>query len=293
MYPAPFEYLKAGSVKEAAELLGKHPDSRLLAGGHSLLPAMKMRLATPTALIDIGGLTDLAGIRVEKKALRIGALTTHAAIADSPDVGKHCPVLAETAAQIGDLQVRNRGTIGGSLAHADPAADFPTTLLALGATLTATGAKKGREIAAADFFVSLFTTALKEGELLTGIAVPGYGSGTGAAYVKHRHPASSYAVVGVAAVVTLEKGRCTKAAIAVGGASATPRPARPADSAQFEGGESRRIKDLEQAHIAHRLDEESGVKQVHDGVLGTAGVGVHRQPVRGLFGIERAFAVLR
>ncbi|HEX7251657.1 MAG TPA: FAD binding domain-containing protein, partial [Thermoanaerobaculia bacterium] len=203
MYSGEFDYYRAKSVAEAAALLRKHKNSKLLAGGHSLLPAMRLRLASPSTLVDIGGIRALSGIKARGKSLEIGAMTTHAEIAASEAVRKACPILAEAAAEIGDVQVRNRGTIGGSLAHADPGADYPTVLLALGATLTAVGPRGKREIAVQEFFLDLFTTALKTGELLTTIRISGYGTGTGGVYVKHRHPASSFAVVGVAAVLAV------------------------------------------------------------------------------------------
>lgn len=216
MYAAEFEYYRPKTVAEAAELLRTKKDAKLLAGGHSLLPAMKMRVSAAAALVDIGRIAELRGIKAVPGGLEIGALTTHAEIAASGVVRKACPVLAEAAEQIGDLQVRNRGTIGGSLAHADPAADFPTVMLLLGAKMVAGGPSR-REIPADGFVVDLFTTALQPSELLTGIVVPAYGAGTGAAYLKHRHPASSYAVVGVAALVELKDGKCARVGLAVGG----------------------------------------------------------------------------
>ncbi len=177
MYSSSFDYFRPKTLAEAAQLLKKHKGARLLAGGHSLLPAMKFKLATPKALVDLAGIKGLSGIKAKGKALEIGATTTHAEIAGSALVRKSCPVLAEAAAQIGDLQVRNRGTIGGSIAHADPAADFPTVLVALGATVLARGPKGARKIPAEKFFVDLFTTALKPGEIVTAIAVPGVRQG--------------------------------------------------------------------------------------------------------------------
>jgi aerobic carbon-monoxide dehydrogenase medium subunit len=234
MYPAEFDYYRPRSLAEATTLLRKHKESRVLAGGHSLLPAMRLRLATPKVLVDIGGIGALAGIKAKGKALEIGALTTHAAVASSDRISKACPILSETAAQIGDLQVRNRGTIGGSLAHADPGADYPTVLLALEATVAAAGPTGRREIPAEKFFVDLFTTALKRGEILTSVRVRGYGSGTGAAYWKHRHPASSFAVVGIAAIVEIDEGKCARVALAVGGA--TPNPVRAAAAEELLTG---------------------------------------------------------
>jgi aerobic carbon-monoxide dehydrogenase medium subunit len=204
--------------------------SRVLAGGHSLLPAMKLRMASPSALVDIARIKELSGIKSVKGGggLQIGAMTTHAAIAASEVVRKSCPVLAETAGNIGDLQVRNRGTIGGSIAHADPAADYPTLMLLLGATFTAAGPRGKREIEAEDFFVDLFTTALKPGEILTSVRVP---SESAAVYLKHRHPASSFAVVGVAALAGVKNGKFDRVAVAIGGATAIPVRAKAAEKA--------------------------------------------------------------
>jgi carbon-monoxide dehydrogenase medium subunit len=231
MYAAEFDYHRPKSLAEAQRLLQANKDARLLAGGHSLLPAMKLRVAGPSALVDLSGLKELAGITSDGRALRIGALTTHAAIASSPDVAAGCAILADAASQIGDLQVRNRGTIGGSLAHADPAADFPTVMVALGATLSAAGPSGSRDIPAEGFFKDLFTTDLKPAEILTAVSVPTYGKGTGGAYLKHRHPASSYAVVGVAAIVEVKDGKFARANVVVGGATVNPVRARSAEAA--------------------------------------------------------------
>ena len=179
MRPAEFEYHRPGSLDEALALLGE--ESRPLAGGHSLLPLMKMRLSTPEALVDLADVPGLEGISEDGDGLRVGALATHASVAASELVRSRCPVLAETAALIGDPQVRNRGTLGGSVAHADPAADYPTILTALGATLSVTGENGEREIAADDFFVGMFATALQPGELVVAAKVPATPAGTGAA----------------------------------------------------------------------------------------------------------------
>ncbi len=220
MRPAEFEYHRPGSLDEALSLLGE--ESRPLAGGHSLLPLMKLRLSTPEALVDLAGVPGLDEISEDGDDLRVGALATHASVAASELVRSRCPVLAETAALIGDAQVRNRGTLGGSVAHADPAADYPTILKALGATLSVAGKDGEREIAADDFFVDIFATALLPGELVVAAKVPATPAGRGAAYVKHRHPASFYAVVGVAAVVAVENGSCTSARLTIGGVMGTP-----------------------------------------------------------------------
>ena len=229
MRPAEFEYHRPGSLDEALALLGE--ESRPLAGGHSLLPLMKMRLSTPEALVDLADVPGLDGISEDGDRLRVGALATHASVAASELVRSRCPVLAETAALIGDAQVRNRGTLGGSVAHADPAADYPTILTALGATLSVTGESGEREIAADDFFVGMFATALQPGELVVAAKVPATPAGTGAAYVKHRHPASFYAVVGVAAVVAVENGSCTTARLTIGGVTGAPVDATAAAEA--------------------------------------------------------------
>ena len=224
MFAADFEYYRAGSVAEACQLLAAHPGAKLLAGGHSLIPLLKLRLAAPAAVIDIGRIGGLSGISNGGGALRIGALTTHAEIAAAADVNANAAALAEAASQIGDPAVRNRGTIGGNVAHADPASDLPTVLTALGARFTVSSPDGERSIGAADFFQGMMATALGEQDILTAIHVPASGSGTGTAYVKFSHPASRYAVIGAAAAVTADGGTCTGASVVVGGV--TPVPAR-------------------------------------------------------------------
>jgi carbon-monoxide dehydrogenase medium subunit len=217
-HPAEFEYHRPASLDEALSLLSG--DARPLAGGHSLLPLMKLRFATPAALVDLGRIPGLDAIAANGDAVTIGATATHAAVASSDELATACPVLAGTAAGIGDRQVRNRGTIGGSVAHGDPGADYPTVLTALGATIVVRGAGGEREVAAEEFFQGPFTTALAEDELVTAVRVPR--TPGGAAYVKHRHPASGYAVVGVAAVV-----RDGSTRLAVGGVTGSPVLADP------------------------------------------------------------------
>jgi len=231
MYSANFDYYRPTTLNEAVSLLQKHKDAKLLAGGHSLLPAMKLRASAPSALVDIGRISGLSGISKDGGNLKIGALTTHNAVATSGTVKAECGLLAETAAHIGDQQVRNRGTIGGSLAHADPAADYPTALLALGGSVTAMGPKGTRDIAVESFFTGLFSTALAADEVLTMVIVPAYGKSTGTSYMKHRHPASSYAVVGVAAMVMMSGRKCTGARLVVGGATANPVRVKAAEEA--------------------------------------------------------------
>jgi len=205
MYPAQFDYHSPASVQEAISLLGRlKDDAKVLAGGHSLLPMMKLRLAQPKHLIDLRKVPGLSGIKEDGGAIAIGALTTHYAVESSSLLKQKCPLLTETAGTIGDPQVRNMGTIGGSLAHADPAADYPAAVIALGAELVAEGPKGKRTIKVDDFFKGLLTTALQPQEILVEIRIPSWPAGTGMAYMKFPHPASRFAVVGVAAVVTAD-----------------------------------------------------------------------------------------
>jgi len=207
MYPAPFEYHRPTSVDEAIALLGEYgDDGKLIAGGHSLLPVMKLRFAQPAHLIDIRRVPELAGIREEGGAVHIGAATTHTAVASSDVIRARVPVLAEAASRIGDAQVRNMGTIGGSLAHADPAADLPAVTLALGAELRVVGRGGARTIPIDAFFTGMFSSALAPDEVLVEVRVPVPPARTGGAYEKYPDPASGYALVGVAAVVTLGSG---------------------------------------------------------------------------------------
>jgi carbon-monoxide dehydrogenase medium subunit len=226
MYAPEFEYYRAASVAEAGNLLRKHPGAKLLAGGHSLIPLMKFRLASPPVLVDIGRIDGLKGIAVDKGTIRIGALTTHAEIASSAALAELCPVLTDAAGQIGDPAVRNRGTIGGNVAHADPASDWPTVLAALDARFNIAGSGGERTVDAAGFFQGMMATALGEHDLLTSIEVPARSVGQGMAYVKFAHPASRYAVIGVAASVSVNGGKCAASAIALGGL--VPRPLRAA-----------------------------------------------------------------
>jgi aerobic carbon-monoxide dehydrogenase medium subunit len=219
MYPAQFDYHTPASIKEALDLLGKHKDeAKLLAGGHSLLPAMKFRLARPAHLVDLRKVPGLSGIKEDGGALVIGAMTTHYAVESSAVVKSKWPVLAATAALIGDPMVRNMGTIGGSLAHADPAADYPATVIALNAEMVVEGPKGKRTIKVDDFFKGLMTTAVGGDEILTEVRVPALAANQSAAYMKFPHPASRFAVVGVAAVLTVEGGKCSKASIGITGA---------------------------------------------------------------------------
>src|SRR3954447_2433868 len=243
MIPAEFDYVKAGSVQEAVGLLQQHGDNaKVLAGGHSLIPLLKLRLANSGVLVDISGISALKGVKSSGGTVTIGALTTHAEIEHNSDLKGSLPILAEAATVIGDPMVRNRGTFGGSLAHADPAGDWPAVALALGAQLNVTGPGGDRTIAVDDFFVDLLTSDLQPGELLTSIDLPVPGGKTGMSYQKFSHPASGYAVVGAAAVVTLDDaGNCTSARIAVAGA----------------GPKATRLTAMEDALVGKALTEEN------------------------------------
>jgi carbon-monoxide dehydrogenase medium subunit len=231
MFSAEFGYHRAGSAADAVSLLTQHPGAKLLAGGHSLIPMLKLRLSSPAALIDIGRIADLKGITLAGGTLRIGALTTHAEIARSEEVKRSATALSEAAGQIADPAVRNRGTIGGNVAHADPASDLPTVLTALGARFAVSGPGGSRTIAAGDFFKGLMDTALGEHDLLTALEVPAAAAGQGSGYAKFTHPASRYAVTGVAAVVTIAGGTCTAATVVLGGLVPSPRRAAAVEKA--------------------------------------------------------------
>jgi carbon-monoxide dehydrogenase medium subunit len=260
MYAPEFDYYRAGSVAEASDLLRKHPGAKLLAGGHSLIPLLKLRLASPPALIDIGRIGELRGIAVNKNAIRIGALTTHAELASSPVLAEQCPVLAEAAALVGDPAVRNRGTIGGNVAHADPASDLPTVLTALGARFTIAGRDGQRTVDAGGFFQGMMTTALGEHELLAAIEVPARSTGQGMAYAKFVHPASRYAVIGVAAAITASGGKCTAAAVAVGGL--VPRPVRASSVERALVGQALSAETI--AKAAGQVSEDLGIDILGD-----------------------------
>ncbi len=233
MFPNSFKYVAARSVEEAIELLNKHGENaKLLAGGHSLIPAMKLRLATPRILIDLGQVPDLRGVNVDGETLLIGALTVHADIVSSESVRRHLPGLAEAAEMIGDLQVRNRGTIGGSIAHADPAADLPVILTALNASFVLTSSSGKRTVAVDNFFIDFFTTALSPNEVLTEIRIPLPPSGTGTAYAKLGHPASGYVVVSAGVLLIRDPaGRCASARVAIGGLGSGPFRAAATEAA--------------------------------------------------------------
>jgi carbon-monoxide dehydrogenase medium subunit len=224
MFPAKFAYTAPKTLQEAVGLL-EDPDAKILAGGHSLLPLMKLRLAQPKLLVDIGRIPDLAYIRVDGQGIAIGALTTYRQIEMSPEVQRAAPVLAEAAHEVGDPQVRARGTLAGALAHADPAGDMPAVVLALGASVVALGSGGERVIGIDGFFVDMLTTALQEREIIREIRIPSQPAGSGAAYLKFDQPASHYALTGVCAVITLSGGTIASARIGVTGVG--PKAYRP------------------------------------------------------------------
>jgi carbon-monoxide dehydrogenase medium subunit len=218
MFPAKFEYHAPTSLDEAIKLLAEGDgDVKVLAGGHSLLPLMKLRLAQPSALVDIGRIDGLSGIQVTDDAVMIGPMTTHYMIESSAELKEKLPILAQCASVIGDLQVRNCGTIGGSLAHADPAGDLPAVILALDAEVKVQGKNGERIIKAADFFVEMLTSALEPDEILVGVRLPLPSPGTGSAYLKMDHPASHYALCGVAALVTRSNGNVSDVRVGITG----------------------------------------------------------------------------
>lgn len=219
MIPAQFDYQAPTTIDEAVKLLAANPDeAKILAGGHSLIPAMKLRLAQPALLVDIARIKDLSYIRESGDRILVGAMTTHYELESSALLKKICPLLPECASHIGDVQVRNKGTIGGSLAHSDPAGDWPAAIIALGAEMVAVGTNGERTIKADDFFVDLLTTALAPGEILREIRIPKPSGRFGHAYQKVRHPASGFAVVGVAVALQIgSQGVCESAAVGITG----------------------------------------------------------------------------
>ncbi|HEU5433618.1 MAG TPA: xanthine dehydrogenase family protein subunit M [Thermomicrobiales bacterium] len=220
MFPTEFAYHRASSVQDAIAFLGANPDAKVLAGGHSLIPAMKLRLAMPGALVDLGRIDALREIAVGPAGAKIGAMATYNEIRDNDAIARAYPILPEAIANVGDAQVRERGTFGGSLAHADPAADLTAVFLALDGEVAVTGPNGDRTIGADDFFVDLWTTTLEPEEIITSVNRPAPPAKNGMGYEKHAHPASGYAVVGIAVVLGFgDGGNCDSARVAVTGAT--------------------------------------------------------------------------
>ena len=231
MIPAPFEYEVAESVDDAVRLLGSSDDAKLLAGGHSLLPLMKLRFAQPSLLVDIGRLGELAYVREDDERFAIGALTRYHDLHRDDMLHRRCPIVAHVAGMVGDPQVRHRGTIGGSIAHGDPAGDLPTVLLALDAELVCFGPDGERTIPAREFFRGIFETALGPRDVLTEIRVPKLGAEAGWSYQKFTRRAQDWAIVGVAALVRRDDGSIRDGAVALTNMGPTPLRARGVEEA--------------------------------------------------------------
>lgn len=231
MIPAAFEYHAPTTLRQALAILRRYPgEAKVLAGGHSLLPLMKLRLAQPSHVVDLGRIESLAYIREQNGGLAIGSMTSYYMLKSSSLVRQRAPALAEAAAVVADLQVRNKGTIGGSLAHADPSADLPAVALALEARVHTAGGGRPRSLPADRFFVDIFTTALGESEVITHIVIPPLPPRSGSAYLKFANKASHFAIVGVAAIVTLdEQGICRRVRIGVTGAGSRAVRARASE----------------------------------------------------------------
>lgn len=260
--PAPFDYHPVQTVDEAIALLQEYGDeAKVLAGGHSLLPTMKLRLSQPSHLIDIGRVNGLSYIREEDNVIAVGALTTYTSMARSELLRRHFAALADAASVIGDQQVRNRGTLGGSAAHSDPAGDMPAIILALKTHIVVQGPNGRRTISADDFFVDTFTTALQPDEILTELRFNVLPSRTGTAYMKLENKASHYAVTGSAAVITLnDDGTCSAASITITGASTKTVRASAVENALVG-------KKLDETSIAeaaqHATDDLELVEDIH------------------------------
>jgi carbon-monoxide dehydrogenase medium subunit len=232
MIPAQFEYVRPSSLDEAVRTLADGGDeAKVIAGGQSLLPLLRLRLAYPELLVDIGGLDELDGVADHGDSLLIGARTTHYRVVHDPLIAEHCGLLAQAAATVADPAVRHRGTLGGSLAHADPAGDLPAVVLALDATLLASGPGGTREIPAAEFFVDYLTTSLRPGEILTGVQVPKLGPEWGYRYEKFHRTAQAWAIVGVAALARRSNGQVTEARVGLTNMGAVPVRAAAVEAA--------------------------------------------------------------
>jgi carbon-monoxide dehydrogenase medium subunit len=254
MYSSNFDYYRARSLADAHALMAAHPGAKVLAGGHSLLPLLKLRLAAPLAVVDIGRVPELRGITRQGDQIDIGALTTHAELASSADLRAAAPALSEAAAMIGDPAVRNRGTIGGNVAHADPASDLPTVLVALNARVIVAGPNGQRSVPAEEFFTGIMMTALEDNEILTAVQVPVSVRGQGSAYQKFSHPASRYAVIGAAALVSMKDGTCAAARVAIGGLLPSARRVTAVEGALT----GKALSDATIADAANRVGSDLG-----------------------------------
>jgi aerobic carbon-monoxide dehydrogenase medium subunit len=250
MIPAAFDYARPSTVDEAIQALGEAgEDAKVLAGGQSLLPLLRLRLAAPTVVVDLGSIGDLRGVRDEGDALVIGAMTTHASVLGDPLVARHAPLLAQATATVADRQVRHLGTFGGALAHADPAGDLPAVAVALDATMEIAGASGRRTVAAADFFVDYLTSAVEPGEVLVAIRVPKH-DGWSSHYEKFNRTAQSWAMVGVAALVRRSNGSIAEAKVALTNMGTKPVRASAVESALAGGSADAAAVAAAAAHAA-------------------------------------------
>lgn len=282
MFPATFEYHRAQNLEEALNLLQEHPDAKLLAGGHSLIPMMKLRLAQPPALIDIGRVAELSGITHSGNRLRIGALSTHAEIASSSLVRNHAPLLAEAASQIADPAVRNKGTIGGNLGHADPGSDLPAVIVALDGVIHFRSPTEDRQAKAGDFFLDLMMTDLRPGEILSAVEVPAASQGSGSCYLKFEHPASGYAVCGAAAAVELDSsGNCQKCRLVFNGVKEVPWDA--SDACQQLIGTN-----LQEQAVKQALDSDLGIAEPMGDTYASGAYRIHLARIYGRRALLRA-----
>jgi aerobic carbon-monoxide dehydrogenase medium subunit len=232
MIPAKFDYVKPASTDEAIRALADGgEDAKVIAGGQSLLPLLRLRLSYPDLLVDVGGLDELKGVSDKGDSLLIGATTTHYQLVHDPLIAEHCGLIAEAAAMVADPAVRHRGTFGGSLAHGDPAGDLPAVAVALGATLIARGPAGEREIAASDFFVDYLTTALQPGEIVTGVRVPKLAGDWGYRYEKFHRTAQAWAIVGVAALARRSNGHVAEARVGLTNMGSVPVRAHAVEAA--------------------------------------------------------------
>ncbi len=257
MIPSAFDYAAPATVAEALGLLADAGDDvKLLAGGQSLIPVMKLRLADPAMVVDLGRIGELSGVRDDGDALLIGAMTTHHQVATDPLIAEHLPLLAKATATVADPQVRHRGTLGGALVHADPAGDLPAPVLAADATFILAGPGGERRVAAADFFQGYFTTAVAEGEILTHIRVPKY-TGWGAHYEKFTRLAQQWSIVAVAAMVRVEGGTIAEARIGLTNMGSTPLRATAVEQALAGAPLTREAIATASAHAAEGTDPAS------------------------------------
>ncbi len=264
MIPAQFEYARPGTLGEAIQALADGgEDAKVIAGGQSLLPLLRLRLAYPSLLVDLGDLGELRGVREDGDALVIGAMTTHYSLIRDPLILDHCGLIAQAAGTVADPAVRHRGTIGGSLAHADPAGDLPAVITALDGTMLVAGPGGKREIAAGDFFVDYLTTSLAPGEILAAIRVPKLGHGWGFRYEKFQPTAQAWAIVGVAALVHRENGHVAQARIGLTNMGTVPVRARAAEAAAA-GAASREALAAAAGHAHEESDPPSDLRATAD-----------------------------